>query len=60
MDWLVFSIHIFLQAAQTLLGKIEDVIVLAHREPKIVFGKMGIFHTIEVRRWDGCNTKLLD
>lgn len=51
---------ILLQTAQSLLGGFKDVVVLAHRESKVILGDVGVRIGVELRRGDRGDTDFVD
>ena len=60
------SIHItslydiLLQTAQSLLGGLQNVVVLAHREPKVILGDVGVRIGVELCWGDRGHTDFMD
>ena len=57
---LVHSLNVLLQAPQTLLCVLQDIIILAHREPDVVLSKVRILIRVELGGRDRRDTHLLD
>lgn len=51
---------ILLQASQTLLGSLEDIVVFADRKAEIVLSNVGVGISVELRRRNGGNANLVD
>ena len=51
---------ILLQASQTLLGSLEDIVVFAHRKAEIVLSNVGVGISVELRGRNGGNANLVD
>lgn len=59
-SYLFLCLNILLQPPQSLFGQLQHIIRLAHREPQVIFHNLAVLIRIELGRWDGRHTDLLD